>query len=59
MKPLRDEEIKSIFKPPKPEEDRRNFFVRLLRSIRVGVSIKRGNDGKITKSYRIGGGTDF
>jgi hypothetical protein len=59
MKPLRDEYLKAIFKPPKPEEDRRNFFVRLLRSIRVGVSIKRGDDGKIAKSYRIGGGADF
>ena len=56
---LSHETLKAILVPIPPKKDRRSFLVRLLSSIRVGVSIKRGDDGKITKSYRIRGGADF
>lgn len=56
---LSHETLKAIFVPVPPKEDRRSFLVRLLSSLKIGIHIKRSHDGKITKSYRIGGGADF
>jgi hypothetical protein len=56
---LSHETLKAILVPVPPKEDRRNFFVRLFSSLQFGIQIKRSNDGKVTKSYRVGGRADF
>jgi hypothetical protein len=56
---LSHETLKAILVPIPPKEDRRNFFIRLFSSLKVGIQIKRGHDGKVAKSYRIGGRADF
>jgi hypothetical protein len=56
---LSHETLKAILVPVPPKEDRRSFFVRLLSSIKVGLKIKWGHDGKASVSYRVGGGADF
>jgi hypothetical protein len=56
---LSHETLKAILVPAPPKEDRRNFFVRLFSSLKVGIQIKRGHDGNVAKSYRIGGRADF
>jgi hypothetical protein len=53
------ETLKAILVPSPPKEDRRSFFVRLFSSLKIGIQIKRGHDGKVAKSYRIGGRADF
>lgn len=55
---LSHELLKSILVPTPPQEDRRNFFVRLLASLKFGVSLSR-KKGKTSQSFRIGGGSDF
>lgn len=56
---LSHETLKAILVKSPPPEDSRNFFIRLLSSLKFGIKIKRSHDGKITKSYRIGGRADF
>ena len=58
-KTLNRETLKAILVPTPPQEDRRGFLVRLLGSLKFGVSIKVSKDGKVTRSFRIGGGADF
>jgi len=55
---LSHELLKAILVPTPPEEDRRNFFVRLLASLKVGVKLSY-KKGKIARSFRIRGGADF
>jgi hypothetical protein len=55
---LSHELLKAILVPTPPEEDRRNFFVRLLASLKFGVSISR-KKGKTSRFFRVGGGADF
>ena len=52
---LSHELLKAILVQTPPEEDRRNFFVRLLK-VGVKLSYKKG---KVAKLFRIGGGADF
>lgn len=56
---LSRELLKSILVTTPPEEDRRNFFVRLLSSIKVGFQIKRSHEGKTALAIRVRGGADF
>jgi hypothetical protein len=56
---LSHETLKAILVPSPNKEDRRSFLVRLFSSLKVGIQIKRGHDGKVAKSYRIGGRADF
>jgi hypothetical protein len=56
---LSHEVLKAILVPTPPQEDRRGFLVRLFSSLKFGVSLKVAKDGKVTRSFRVGGGADF
>ncbi len=55
---LSHELLKAILVQTPPEEDRRNFFVRLLASLKFGVKLSY-KKGKVARLFRIGGGADF
>lgn len=55
---LSHELLKAILVPTPPQEDRRNFFVRLLASLKFGVSLSY-KKGKTSRYFRVGGGADF
>jgi hypothetical protein len=56
---LSHETLKAILVPVQPKEDRRNFFVRLLSSIRFTSKVKWRNDGKASVSIGVRGGADL
>jgi hypothetical protein len=56
---LSHETLKAILVQVPPKEDRRNFFVRLLGSIRFTSKIKWRDDGKASVSIGVRGGTDL
>jgi hypothetical protein len=57
---LSHETLKAILVPTPPQEDRRNFLVRLLGSLKITAKInKRGYDGKTGVTIGVRGGADF
>jgi len=59
VKPLSHEVLKAILVPTPPQEDRRNFLVRLLGSLRFFAKVKRGDAGKAAITIGVRGGADF
>jgi hypothetical protein len=55
---LSHELLKAILVQTPPEEDRRNFFVRLFTSLKFGVKLSY-KKGKVARFFRVGGGADF
>jgi len=59
-KPLSHEVLKAILVPTPPKEDRRNFLVRLLGSLRFFAKVnKRSDAGKAAITIGVRGGADF
>jgi len=56
---LSHEVLKAVLVRTPPQEDRRDFLVRLLGSLRFSAKVKRSNAGKTSISLGVRGGADF